>query len=567
MKKIIFLTLFSFFGICCSAQNEELVASGDEKMKKSDYAGAIKDYKKAFMHDHKHESALKLGIAYYYDKNYQLAEIFTTKATQADDKITASNAFLYRGLVRIARDKKTSGEYDLKKALSINPKNAEVYKQRALMFYLPEKQSIYAIQDLNAYMLYAPKSWENYNGLAEEILKTNTDDYDLLSKAKAFAMSSKAIVENPKNKKTLSDAIMKLAKAGTGMVEIKKEVVSDVKLKPKVRDPQFIKDSIEEASIAILDLEKLRKKAKVWAVVVGVSKYSKNKSLNLKYSDADAKSFYNFLHSAGGGSVQKNQIALLLNEQATSQEVRLTMKEIFSQASDDDVVVLYIASHGLTEQGEFYFLTTEAEVGSLKNTSLSRLDIAEGLKGCKAKKKMVFADACHSGNIGDVMNIAASNNTPEKKEIKTEQKQADKQMVASAKQEKIKVSPGSRGIDTDGKNNKTKESTQTPEQLEASSKLLIEMAQVNEGHAIMTASTGGQKSLEDIKWGGGHGVFTYYLIEGLKGSADSDKNKFVSFKELNNYVYRSVMDATNMEQSPIFQGTFDGNFPMSVVMK
>ena len=45
---------------------------------------------------------------------------------------------------------------------------------------------------------------------------------------------------------------------------------------------------------------------------------------------------------------------------------------------------------------------------------------------------------------------------------------------------------------------------------------------------IISAADENQLSQEDTKWGGGHGVFTWYLLEGLKGEADFDKNNQVN---------------------------------------
>ena len=41
------------------------------------------------------------------------------------------------------------------------------------------------------------------------------------------------------------------------------------------------------------------------------------------------------------------------------------------------------------------------------------------------------------------------------------------------------------------------------------------------GEIIMLATGAGQESLEDASIGTGHGLFTYYLVDGLNGVADS----------------------------------------------
>jgi hypothetical protein len=63
-----------------------------------------------------------------------------------------------------------------------------------------------------------------------------------------------------------------------------------------------------------------------------------------------------------------------------------------------------------------------------------------------------------------------------------------------------------------------------------------------EGEVIMLAASAGQESFEDISIGNGHGLFTYYLVDGLNGSADTidgSDNK-VTFREIQTYVEKNV---------------------------
>jgi uncharacterized caspase-like protein len=75
--------------------------------------------------------------------------------------------------------------------------------------------------------------------------------------------------------------------------------------------------------------------------------------------------------------------------------------------------------------------------------------------------------------------------------------------------------------------------------------------------AIFSASADNQYSQEGQEWGGGHGVFTYFLLEGLKGGADFNKDGRVNLGELNLYLSERVRRATKNAQSPIVSGKFD----------
>ena len=57
------------------------------------------------------------------------------------------------------------------------------------------------------------------------------------------------------------------------------------------------------------------------------------------------------------------------------------------------------------------------------------------------------------------------------------------------------------------------------------------------GHATLAASSDSQSAMEGYE---GHGVFTYVLLEGLKGEADSNDDGFVTLLELASYVENEV---------------------------
>jgi hypothetical protein len=87
------------------------------------------------------------------------------------------------------------------------------------------------------------------------------------------------------------------------------------------------------------------------------------------------------------------------------------------------------------------------------------------------------------------------------------------------------------------------------------------------GSVIFTASQANQFSEEDRKWGGGHGVFTYHLIDGLYGAADEDGDRIVTLGEMMEYTRDRVRRDTRNAQIPsISQTAFDDTWPMSMVV-
>ena len=82
------------------------------------------------------------------------------------------------------------------------------------------------------------------------------------------------------------------------------------------------------------------------------------------------------------------------------------------------------------------------------------------------------------------------------------------------------------------------------------------------GLALMMSSKGEEYSLED----GGlrSGIFSYYLMLGLKGLADTDNNKIVTVIELFQYVSENVRQYTAGAQTPTLTGRFDREMPVSI---
>ena len=85
---------------------------------------------------------------------------------------------------------------------------------------------------------------------------------------------------------------------------------------------------------------------------------------------------------------------------------------------------------------------------------------------------------------------------------------------------------------------------------------------VEAGTTLMFASSGE----EFASWypGKGHGLFTYFLLKGLEGAADSDKNRRISMPELDSYLRRQVPRFANglngQEQTPqVFYDKADGD--------
>jgi len=83
------------------------------------------------------------------------------------------------------------------------------------------------------------------------------------------------------------------------------------------------------------------------------------------------------------------------------------------------------------------------------------------------------------------------------------------------------------------------------------------------GRVIITASDANEVSAEkdELK----HGVFTYYLLEGLRGKADLDQDGVITVDEVYRYVSMKVPQATGQNQHPVKKGETTGQIILGVV--
>ena len=274
---------------------------------------------------------------------------------------------------------------------------------------------------------------------------------------------------------------------------------------PDTKSPQIESSTGNPASFS---------KPRIFGFVVGVSRYASPKINALKYADADAESFAEFCMSKDGLGIPENRMRVLINEKAARENILDGLENFLSQTNKNDMVVIYIASHGITsaQNNATYFLCYDADVRDLAATAVDQADVTKILsEKVQAGKLVFFVDACHGGSLGLT------------------------------------------GVRFRG----------APSPL--SSRLLVDLVTKKDGTAFFSASRAMEQSFEGTQWGGGHGVFTYYLMEGLKKNADLNKDGIVTIDELAEYVSGRVREDTGAKQHPELKGYFDNNLSLSVV--
>ncbi len=250
---------------------------------------------------------------------------------------------------------------------------------------------------------------------------------------------------------------------------------------------------------------------KTYALLIGVSKYKKPE-LSLQFAHEDANLFDKLLESPLGGGLPPDQIQLLVNEQATTAAVRNGFQDFLKRrAGKNDMVVILVAAHGTVEipgSKNAFILTYDADPQDLASTALPMAELRALFEDqlTKVGRVLLFVDVCKAGTIGSIHNTTVS---------------ADVQQLGEA--------PG----DLFG----------------------------------FLASRPKEVSLEGPQFGGGHGVFSYFVVKGLEGAADRNKDGAVDADELIRYVSEQVPEATANKQHPREFGTYENSMKLSDLSK
>ena len=241
-----------------------------------------------------------------------------------------------------------------------------------------------------------------------------------------------------------------------------------------------------------------------YALVVGIAHYANlPDSAQLRYPDRDAEAMYTTLISQQGGQFPANHVHVLTGSQANKDSVLHELEDwLPSVTTPSDRVLIYFAGHGFISGGKGYLAPYDIDLHDIPGTAIP-MDALGTLIGTKiqGKWKVLITDACHSGAI-----------TPET----------------------------------------------NPAQL---NQLLLD---VHQSIFSLTASRDREQSFESPDWGGGHGIFTYYVVSGLGGAADANGDGIVTADELAEYVHSNVRAATEGRQNPTSErGSFDSNMVLA----
>lgn len=302
-----------------------------------------------------------------------------------------------------------------------------------------------------------------------------------------------------------------------GKFKIKKYSPSDTKIKITAIDEwgneatKLVKIKVKKEENIVKKLDPLNPLAiksmtndNKLALIIGIENYSD--LAKASYANNDAQYFKDYANNILG--IKNENINLLVDEDATFIKINKVLKKWLKSKvipGKTDLIIFY-AGHGLAtqdgDQQDLFLLPHNADTDLLSISSISRNNLFNEISNLDPQSVTIFFDACYSGTSRD-----------------------NKSLIASARPINIlkKVEDN-----------------------------------IPENFTIFSASQLNQMS-SGLK-NGEHGIFSYYLMKGLEGFADQNKDKKITNGELQIYMNLNVSQRAaewGREQNPSLVGDPD----------
>ena len=234
------------------------------------------------------------------------------------------------------------------------------------------------------------------------------------------------------------------------------------------------------------------------ALIIGVANYSKTNA-NAIYADKDAQQFYDYATMKLG--IKSSNIKELVNDKADLGEILINVKGWLRRSAKPNKsdIYIYFAGHGLASDDgtKMYLLPYDGRPRLLENTAVLRDKLFADLSDINPRSVTVFLDTCYSGTTRGTDMLVAS-----------------RPIMIKAKEQSIPSN-----------------------------------------FTVFSAAAGDQtsKPLEEAK----HGMFSYFLMKGMEGDADTNADNKITAQELHAYVKENVTQQSSGSQTPELQGNKD----------
>ncbi len=226
-------------------------------------------------------------------------------------------------------------------------------------------------------------------------------------------------------------------------------------------------------------------KPRLHILTIAVNSY-RDGDLRLKYPLNDAEGVIKMASEKAGSLFSGIDTYRLHDEQVTKEKMEDIFRQIGSKTRRGDVFLLFMAGHGLTDDadGMYYFLPVNFRYTgqeSVARDGISMNDFKRFLTNIQAMKTLLLIDTCNSGSFSEAV--------------------------------------ASRGV---------------------ADKTAISKLARAVGRATIAASSKNQVALEGYE---GHGVFSYILLEGMKGKA-ADKKGEITINRLATFIEETLPELT-----------------------
>ena len=236
------------------------------------------------------------------------------------------------------------------------------------------------------------------------------------------------------------------------------------------------------------------------AIIIGIEKYIYLENLEAPFANRDASAFREYTSRALG--VKSSNIKLLLDNKANRPQIleafKIWLPKIARGGKKD--IYIFFAGHGLAsfDGKDLFILPHDGKSSLLSDTAITRSEIIKLIQKVEPKTVTMFFDTCYSGQTRDEQMLVS--------DLRSIIIEADKQ--------------------------------DTPDNF-----------------TIFSASGSKQVSgsIKEAK----HGIFSYFLMKGLEGKADSNNDKQITNGELIAFLKTEVSkeaSTQNREQAPMLVG-------------
>lgn len=259
-----------------------------------------------------------------------------------------------------------------------------------------------------------------------------------------------------------------------------------------------------------------------YALLIGINDYKSPRIRDLNYSEADAIYLKDVLIKYA--RFESQNVKIILGNSATYSCIKEEIYWLGQIAKSEDEVFFYFSGHGTRvedtdgneEDGmDEAFCPYETDIDNPASVILDD-EIGHWFKRIGAKQVIVVLDCCHSGGAAG----------------------------------RSLENDGSKGLEM--ATNATGRGLLNPDDDPYARDLTID------NKFIITASDAEEQSYENPKLG--HGVFTYYIGEALRGNADTNRDQEITTIEMYQYTKDQTIEfakSINRKQTPNKFGTLD----------